>query len=80
MTSKNEKLIVKSVEVLIAKAADAAELATDQRETADMQHVTAHKLENLSLELAEKAVELAKGLEVSGKTPASHAGTGKPLH
>jgi hypothetical protein len=59
----------KSVDVLTDQARIAAALAKDQRKTADdqsegarAQHVTAHKLEDLSLDLQQGVEELKKNL------------------
>ncbi len=64
MTTDKEKL-QKSVNVLTEEASAAAELARLQRKTADVQnetaaqqHVTAHKLEDLSEALARGATDL----------------------
>lgn len=66
MTTEKEKL-QKSVNVLIEEASAAAELARLQRKTADVQsetaaqqHVTAHKLEDLSEALTRGAADLKK--------------------
>lgn len=59
----DKDMLKKSVEVLIEKAGDAAELAKNQRNTADAQHETAHKLEDLSKELTEGAAELKENLD-----------------
>ena len=62
MTTDKE-MVRKSVEVLIDKAEDAAELARAQRKTADKQHETAHKLEDLSHALAADAADLKDNLK-----------------
>jgi hypothetical protein len=74
MPTEKDKMLRKSVDVLVAKAAVASELAKDQRhiadhehETADEQHKTAHHLEALSKELAEGAVSLKKKMDALPK-------------
>jgi hypothetical protein len=63
------EMLRKSVGVLTEQAKTAAALAKDQRKTADeqsetarIQHMTAHRLEDLSSDLAKGAAELKKNL------------------
>jgi len=65
----DKERLKKSVDVLTEQARTAAALAKDQRRTADdqsesarAQHVTAHKLEDLSLDLEQGVEELKKNL------------------
>jgi hypothetical protein len=62
-----EKVLKKSVDVLIDKADDAKSLARAQRRTADEQHHTAQKLEALSEELAKGAAELKETIAAGDK-------------
>lgn len=54
----DKDLIKKSATALSANADEASDLAKAQRKTADEQHVTAHKLETLSVKLATRAADL----------------------
>jgi hypothetical protein len=56
--SADKDLIKKSAAALSANADEASQLAKAQRKTADEQHVTAHKLETLSVKLARRAADL----------------------
>ncbi len=65
----DKERLKKSVDVLTAQAKTAAALAKDQRRTADeqsesvrAQHATAHKLEDLSLDLEQGVEELKKNM------------------
>jgi hypothetical protein len=62
MRSK-KAILEKSHEVLIEKAEDLSNLAKAQRETADKQHESAHKLEKLGRALEADAAEIKSELE-----------------
>ncbi len=83
--STDKEMMRKSVEVLVDTAADAATLAKAQRVTADEQsdmaieqHATAHKLEDLSEELAQSAKDLKASMVGTGKPAAPGGVAGKP--
>lgn len=83
--STNKEMIRKSVEVLVETAADAAKLAKSTRVTADEQsdmaieqHATAHRLENLSEDLAEGAKDLEQSMARAGEPAAGTAAATKP--
>ena len=72
--STDKEMMKRSVEVLVETATDAAALAKAQRVTADEQsdmaieqHATAHRLEDLSEELAQGAAEVKASLARSDK-------------
>ncbi len=65
MPKKRKAFLQKTVEALIQKADDCADLAQSQhtiadkqQESVDRQHANAHKLDMLSLSLVDEAVEL----------------------
>jgi hypothetical protein len=70
MPTEKDKMLRKSVDVLIDKAQITRDLAKDQRKIADhehasaiQQHQAAHRLEALSLELADGAKDLKKKMD-----------------
>lgn len=74
MSTETDKILTKSVDVLVDKAQDASKLAKAQRKIADQehetavaQHASAHNLEALSEELAQGAKDLKEQTDALAK-------------